>query len=89
MTERQKKQKITYTASLKGMKKAESALRRLGFDSKYKFAESQLLSRSTVIKFFQYQPTQLNSLKRVCEALTLNWQDIVESSVENEDIKRI
>jgi hypothetical protein len=51
-----KRKKITYTASIEGIKKAENALIRLGFESKINFAKSQLLSRSTVTKFFQLQP---------------------------------
>jgi uncharacterized protein YjbI with pentapeptide repeats/DNA-binding Xre family transcriptional regulator len=73
-----KKKKITYTASIQGIQRAENALKRLGFESKINFAESQLLSRSTVTKFFQCQPIQLDSFKRICEALELNWREITE-----------
>jgi hypothetical protein len=51
-------------------------LQRLGFESKSNFAESQLLSRSTVTKFFQRQPIQLDSFKRICKALKLNWVEV-------------
>jgi uncharacterized protein YjbI with pentapeptide repeats/DNA-binding Xre family transcriptional regulator len=72
-----KKRKITYAASPQGIEKAEKALKRLGFESKINLAKSQLLSRSTVTKFFQCQPIQLDSLKRICEALTLDWKELV------------
>ena len=84
-----RKKKITYVASLKGLEKAELALRRLGLESKLNFAKSKLLSRSTVTKFFNREPIQLDSFKRICEALTLNWQMIAEASVTNENIKQI
>ncbi|NEU77208.1 pentapeptide repeat-containing protein [Hassallia byssoidea VB512170] len=71
-----KKKKITYTASTQGIERAENALKRLGFESKSNFAESQLLSRSTVTKFFQCQPIQLDSFKRICKALKLNWAEV-------------
>lgn len=71
-----KKKKITYTASEEGVEKAEKALMRLGFASKSNFAESQLLSRTTVTKFFNRQPIQLDSFKKICDALKLNWLEI-------------
>ncbi|NEN98828.1 MAG: pentapeptide repeat-containing protein [Moorea sp. SIO3I7] len=49
---------------------------RLGFESKSKFAKSQLIGRSTVTKFFQSQPIQLDSFKRICQALKLDWREI-------------
>jgi predicted kinase len=75
-----KKKKVTYTASTQGIERAEKALQRLGFESKINFVKSSelYLSRSTVTKFFQRQPIQLDSFKRICEALKLNWKDIVE-----------
>ena len=86
-----KKKKITFSASEKGLEKAEKALVRLGFESKSKFAESQLLSRSTVTKFFNQQPIQLDSFKRICEALTLNWEEIAgigEESITSSQLER-
>ncbi|QKQ75599.1 pentapeptide repeat-containing protein [Nostoc sp. TCL240-02] len=71
-----KKKKITITASPKGIHVAENALIRLGFESKLNFAKSQLLSRSTVTKFFKGEPIQLDSFKRICEALKLDWREI-------------
>ncbi|AFY57612.1 putative low-complexity protein [Rivularia sp. PCC 7116] len=73
-----KKQKITYTASNEGIEEAERALKRLGFESKSNFAKSQLISRTTVTKFFNHQPIQLDSFKRICDALTLEWGEIAE-----------
>ncbi|MFN6475277.1 pentapeptide repeat-containing protein [Nostoc sp. DedQUE07] len=71
-----KNRKITYAASPEGKSKAERALRRLGFESKLNFAKSQLLARSTVTNFFQRKPIQLDSFKRICDALELNWREI-------------
>jgi uncharacterized protein YjbI with pentapeptide repeats len=83
-----KKRKITYAASAQGVEKADKALKRLGFGSKINFAKSNLLSRTTVTKFFQYQPIQLDSFKRICEGLTLDWKEIV-SICEKEQSKRL
>src|SRR6476620_8761861 len=80
-----KKKKITYTASTQGIEKAANALRRLGFDSISNFAKSQFIGRSTVTKFFQGQPIQLDSFKRICKALKLNWEkiaDLIEETSE-------
>ena len=79
------KQRITYTASEEGVKKADNALMRLGFESKSNFAQSQILSRTTVTKFFNRQPIQLDSFKRICDALKLsNWKEIAELPEEKE-----
>jgi uncharacterized protein YjbI with pentapeptide repeats/predicted transcriptional regulator len=72
-----KKKKVTFTASEGGIEKAENALKRLGFESKSNFAKSQLISRSTVTKFFQGEPIQLDSLKRICDALDLSWKEVM------------
>ncbi|MFN6537921.1 MAG: pentapeptide repeat-containing protein [Nostoc sp. EkiNYC01] len=71
-----KKKKITIAASVEGVEVAEKALIRLGFDSKSNFAKSQLLARTTVTKFFQREPIQLDSFKRICEVLKLSWREI-------------
>ncbi len=86
-----KKKKLTYAASIKGVEKAGKALVRLGFESKANFAESQLLSRSTVTKFFGRQAIQLDSFKRICEALDLKWEEIIdieEVSALNKEMKQ-
>jgi DNA-binding Xre family transcriptional regulator len=70
----QKKKRITVTASCQCIKKAEMALIRLGFESKSNFAKHHL-SRTTVTKFFQGQPISIDSLKRICRELELNWED--------------
>ncbi|MEG4208893.1 pentapeptide repeat-containing protein [Microcoleus sp. S13_B4] len=77
-----KKKKIPITASSEGVKIAENALKRLGFDSKINFAKSQLLARSTVTKFFQCQPIQPDSFKKICQELKLDWTKIAELSEE-------
>uniref|UniRef100_UPI0035CB7729 pentapeptide repeat-containing protein n=1 Tax=uncultured Nostoc sp. TaxID=340711 RepID=UPI0035CB7729 len=71
-----KKRKITIIASPKGVEIAEKALVRLGFDSKSNFAKSRLLARTTVTKFFQCEPIQLDSFKKICKELKLNWREI-------------
>jgi uncharacterized protein YjbI with pentapeptide repeats len=70
-----KKKKVTLKASELGIVKAKNALIRLGFESKSNFAASQLISRSTVTKFFQSEKIQLDSFKRICTALKLSWQE--------------
>jgi len=77
-----KKKKITITASSEGVKIAEKALIRLGFDTKSNFAETQRLARSTVTKFFNCQPIQLDSFKKICQELKLDWTKIAELSEE-------
>ena len=77
-----KKKKITITASSEGVKIAENALIRLGFESKFNFAKSQLLGRSTVTKFFQCESIQLDSFKKICQELKLDWRKIAELSEE-------
>jgi uncharacterized protein YjbI with pentapeptide repeats len=78
-----KKRKITITASSEGVKIAENALIGLGFDSKSDFAKSKFLARSTVTKFFQCQPIQLDSFKKICLELKLDdWAKIAELSEE-------
>ena len=77
-----KKKKITITASSEGVKIAENALIRLGFDSKSNFATSHYIGRSTVTKFFQCQPIQLDSFKKICQELKLDWRQIAGLSEE-------
>ncbi|HAX75849.1 MAG TPA: hypothetical protein DCY88_08425 [Cyanobacteria bacterium UBA11372] len=83
-----KKRKITIVACQKGVKIAEKALIGLGFDSKSNFAVAQLLARGVVTKFFTQQPIQLDSFKRICEALELNWKEIAELQVESKNFER-
>jgi uncharacterized protein YjbI with pentapeptide repeats len=75
-----KKNKITITASSEGVKIAENALIRLGFESKSDFAKSKFLARSTVTDFFLRRPIQVNSFKTICHALQLDWMRIAELS---------
>ena len=79
-----KKRKITIIASPIGVEIAENALIRLGFDSKSNFAKSQLLARNTVTKFFQREPIQPDSFKRICEALKLDWKEIAGITEEEQ-----
>jgi DNA-binding Xre family transcriptional regulator len=78
-----KKKKITITASSEGVKIAENALIGLGFDSKSDFAKSKFLARSTVTKFFQCQPIQLDSFKKICQELKLDWRRIADYQKKN------
>jgi uncharacterized protein YjbI with pentapeptide repeats len=75
-----KKKKIMIAASSEGVKRAENALLRLGFDSKSDFAKSKFLARSTVTDFFLRRPIQVNSFKTICHALQLDWMRIAELS---------
>jgi uncharacterized protein YjbI with pentapeptide repeats len=75
-----KKKKITITASSEGVKIAENALLRLGFESKINFAKSQLLAPNTVTKFFLRRPIKPDSFKRICQGLKLDWMRIAELS---------
>jgi len=77
-----KKKKITITASLEGVKIADKALKRLGFETPINFAKSRLLGRSTVSKFFNCQHIQLDSFKKICQELKLDWRPIAELSEE-------
>jgi predicted NACHT family NTPase len=82
------RKRVTVVASAEGIEKAERALIRLGFESKSNFAESQLLARNAVTKFFQRNPIQLDTFKRICSGLHLKWDEILESDamdVSNQD----
>ena len=78
-----KKKKLTITASSNGIEKAENALIRLGFETKSNLGKSQLIGRSTVTKFFQSKPIQLDSFKRICDGLKLDWREIAGIAEEN------
>lgn len=71
-----RKRKITLSANEQGIQRAEKALLRLGFGTKTNFAKANILGRSTVSKFFTGKPIQLDSFQKICEILTLNWQEI-------------
>jgi uncharacterized protein YjbI with pentapeptide repeats len=74
-----KRRRITVTASHVGINHAEKSLVRLGFDSKSRFAKSQLMSKSTVDRFFNRQPIQLDSFIRICEGLKIeDWRRVAE-----------
>lgn len=71
------KKKFTLIATEEGVAKAEKALIRMSFGSQSNFANAILMSRSTVSKFFNRKPIQLDSFKRICEQLGgLKWQEI-------------
>ena len=77
-----KKKKITITASSEGVKIARNALIRLGFNTQINFAKSQFLAPTTVGKFFKCQPLQLDSFKKICLELKLDWRRIAGISEE-------
>jgi uncharacterized protein YjbI with pentapeptide repeats len=78
-----KKTRITITASSEGVKIAEKALIGLGFNSKSDFAKTCFLGRNTVTNFFQRQPPiQLDSFKKICQELELDWRRIADLSEE-------
>ncbi|WP_081431064.1 pentapeptide repeat-containing protein [Moorena bouillonii] len=83
MYPRKKNKKVTIIATPKGLEKAEKALIRLGFESKSNLAKSQLIGRTTVTKFFKSEPIQLDSFKRICDGLKLDWREIAGIAEEN------
>ncbi|MBD1903871.1 pentapeptide repeat-containing protein [Trichocoleus sp. DQ-A3] len=84
------KKRINYIATLEGIEKAEKALQRIGFDSKYSFANSIKLSRTTITRFFSRKPIQFDSFKRICYGLTFEkWEHIAELAAETEEIKQV
>jgi uncharacterized protein YjbI with pentapeptide repeats/acylphosphatase len=70
---------ITVIASVKGIERAEKSMVRLGIGSKETLANSILMGKSTVNKFFQRQPIKINSFQRICEGLKLeDWRTVAE-----------
>lgn len=84
MTGSNSRKRVTVIASTEAVDRAEKALIRLGFESKTKFAEAQLLARNAVTKFFNRQPVQPDTFKRVCDGLKLDWQEILGSEINVE-----
>lgn len=78
MTTPAKRRKVTVIASQSGVELAERSLPRLGFSSKSEFAKANLIGKSTVDNFFTRKGIQLDSFKRICEGLKLNWSEILE-----------
>jgi uncharacterized protein YjbI with pentapeptide repeats len=79
---RKKRNRVTYKATSKGIEMAERALRRFGFESREAFAQSILMSRGTVNKFFIGEGIQLDSFQRICEKLTLDWRVVTGMNLE-------
>jgi predicted NACHT family NTPase len=80
------KKRLLVKATPQGIEKAEKALMRLGLGTKTNFANTRRLSRTTVTKFFNREPIQLDSLQRICEELTLPWREIIDLS-ENAELE--
>jgi SMODS-associated and fused to various effectors sensor domain len=78
-----KKKKLTIAACPEGIKTAEKTLVRLGFGSKSNFAKSSLCSRTTITKFFNSKPIQVDSFKTICDKLGLKWQEIAGLTEES------
>ncbi|WP_083304983.1 pentapeptide repeat-containing protein [Moorena producens] len=75
---------LTITASSTGVDKAKAALTKLDFESESNLAKFQGLSDSIVTKFFNLKPIQLDSFKRICQALKLKWIEIAGIGEENQ-----
>jgi DNA-binding Xre family transcriptional regulator len=74
-----KRKRITIAASVEGVERAEKSMLRLGIGSKETLAESIEMGKSTVNKFFQRQPIQLDSFKRICDGLKMkDWRTVAE-----------
>ncbi len=73
-----KRRRITVIATEQGVDKAEINFKNFGIQSQTSFAKSIWMSRSVVSKFFNFHPIQLDSFKRICERLELNWRDIIQ-----------
>ena len=75
--QRRKKKKITYTASPQGVEKAKNAFKRLELEQQKNFEKSIFLSRFIVMGFLTNQGIQFDSVKRICEALKLDLEEIL------------
>jgi uncharacterized protein YjbI with pentapeptide repeats/DNA-binding Xre family transcriptional regulator len=84
-----RRRRITVIASQEGVAIAERSLSRLSFDTKSHFAKAQLMGKSTVDKFFNQKGIQLDSFKRICEGLELDWKEILEQDLiaSQDDLK--
>nr|MBW4490435.1 pentapeptide repeat-containing protein [Trichocoleus desertorum ATA4-8-CV12] len=87
MPESNSRKRLTVIASPEGIKKAEKALIRLGFESKANFAKAQLISRNAVTNFFQRHSIQADTFKRICSGLQLNWEEILETKATDEMVE--
>lgn len=76
------RKKLTVSASAKGLEKAKNALIRLGFSSKEQLAQHSFVARSTLTRFFNKEPIQLNSFMSICKALNLDWKEIAKIAEE-------
>ena len=78
-----KKKRIKISATSEGVKRAEEALVREGFESKADFARSKYISRNVVTNFFLEREIQVDSFKRICEGLKLSdWKEIAGLTAE-------
>ena len=80
-----RKRRIKIAASSEGVKIAEKALIRLGFDSRSNFAESKRIARNTVTKFFHSELIQVDTFKEICKELKLNWIKIAAGIEEQSE----
>ena len=84
-----RKKKLTIAASEQGVEIATKALIRLGFNSKNNFSKTKIISRNTVTKFFNQQHIQLDTFKKRCQELKLNWREISGITEENQTRSKI
>jgi uncharacterized protein YjbI with pentapeptide repeats len=78
-----KRNRITIRASEQGIKRAESALVREGYNSRSAFAKFSNIGRSTVDNFFNCQPIQVDSFSRICEKLKIeDWTRLIAGNEE-------
>ena len=79
MTEQQKRKRVLIPASINGVKRAEKIRVRLGFASLTAFAKSHRLGKSSVDRFFNCQPIQVDTFIKICEGLEVkDWRELAE-----------
>ena len=79
MTEQQKRKRVLIPASINGVKRAEKIRVRLGFASLTAFATAHRLGKSSVDKFFNCQPIQVDTFIKICEGLEVkDWRELAE-----------
>lgn len=79
MNEKQKRNRLLITASIKGVERAKDILKRRGISSISAFAKAHILGKSSVDKFFSRQPIQADTFIKICEGLEVkDWRELAE-----------
>jgi uncharacterized protein YjbI with pentapeptide repeats len=81
-----KRKRIVIRASEEGIKRAEAAFIRSGYNSRSTFAEANNIGRSTVDNFFNRKAIEPNSFKRISDSLNIeDWKSLmaVDSAIES------